>query len=92
MILFGDRAVPRAAVAQLVVRLDEIGETDLAGQIGIAIDENRESFVIPRDDYPTVIRLLERAPIVGLEPLIDALRPPGWGSADRGSASAAIAT
>jgi hypothetical protein len=76
MIRYGNIEVPRAAVAQLASRLGRNGKSThyLSVQLGWAIDNNRESFNIPRENVDDVLQLLAHDGIAGLEPLADVLR------------------
>ncbi|HEY7345517.1 MAG TPA: hypothetical protein VH620_08135 [Gaiella sp.] len=76
MIRYGSIEVPRAAVSQLATELGRNGngKRALGVQLGWAIDNNRESFSIPKQQLHEVVELLEREPIAGLEPLAELLQ------------------
>ena len=76
MIRYGEIEVPRAAVSQLASKLGSNGKSThyLSVQLGWAIDNNRESFSIPRENVEDVLQLLAHDGIAGLEPLAEALR------------------
>jgi hypothetical protein len=76
MIRYGTIEVPRAAVSQLAAKLGRNGNgaRPLGVQLGWAIDNNRESFSIPKQCLYDVIGVLEREPIPGLEPLLELLQ------------------
>ena len=67
MIRYGDIEVPRAAIAQLAVRLHRSGERWLSYHIGRAIDDDLEELVLVPNDYEPILRELRREPIAGLD-------------------------
>lgn len=71
MIRYGSIEVPRSAVSRLATELGRNGngKRALGVQLGWAIDNNRESFSIPKQQLHEVVELLQREPIDGLEPL-----------------------
>lgn len=64
--------VPRAAMAELAVRLHRAGEVALAEHIGVAIDDDQPAVTLP--DHDVVWRLLVSDPVPGLEELRRVLR------------------
>jgi hypothetical protein len=76
MIRYGTIEVPRAAVSHLACELGRNGKRTrlLSVRLGWAIDNNRESFDIPRENVEDVVELIERERIAGLEPLAEMLQ------------------
>jgi hypothetical protein len=66
--------VPRAAIAELALKLHQAGESGLASHVGHAIDHNHDELVIANQDRGRIYRLLTDDPIPGLEALRDKLR------------------
>jgi hypothetical protein len=60
--------IPASAVAELAVRLDRAGHSDLAQYIGRAVDNNRPAVSFGLRDLPIVLGVLEDCP-AGLAPL-----------------------
>jgi hypothetical protein len=65
--------VPRAAIAELALRLHRAGKNTLAAFIGSVIDMNHDELVLWRKDYATILVVLDGKPIPGLETLRELL-------------------
>jgi hypothetical protein len=65
--------VPRAAIAELALRLHRAGESALGTFVGRTIDMNHDELVLRRRDYATIVVVLDGEPIPGLEALRELL-------------------
>ena len=71
--MFGDSARGRVATGDELGRNGN-GKRALGVQLGWAIDNNRESFSIPKQRLHDVVEVLQHEPIAGLEPLAELLQ------------------
>jgi hypothetical protein len=65
--------VPRAAIAELALRLYRAGENTLAAFVGRTIDMNHDELVLRHHDYARILVVLNGKPILGLETLRELL-------------------
>jgi hypothetical protein len=74
LIRVGGVDLPRAAIAQLALRLHRAGDVGLANHLGRAIDRHLDQVDLWQRDFEKILAANAGQPIPGLEPLLDVMR------------------
>jgi hypothetical protein len=67
--------VPRAAIAELALRLHRAGEIGLANHLGRAIDRDLDDIDLSQRDFEKICAVTAARSISGLGPLLQVMQP-----------------